>query len=74
MLDDASRNVLLSLDGNHDRQALAGELVEAVDRGDVSILVGGIPASRGEAVLPILEQTLDAVAAQTGQRMRCLIA
>jgi len=58
-LDDATRNLLPRLDGNHDRQALLQELVDAVDRGDVSILVDGLPATRGEKVLPSLEFTLN---------------
>jgi methyltransferase-like protein len=58
-IDDSIRNVLPYLDGQRDRQALIRELIEAVNRGDISILVGGLPAKQGEAVVKILEETLD---------------
>ena len=58
-VDGATRNLLPHLDGNRDRQALIQDLIEAVDRGDVSILVGGLPAKQGEPVVKILEETLD---------------
>ncbi len=57
-LDNASKNLLRHLDGRHDCQALLTELVEAVNRGDMSILVGGIPATSGEAVSDVLATTL----------------
>ena len=58
-VNDSTRNILQFLDGQHDRQALLKELIAAVNRGDVSILVGGLPATQGEKVVHILEQTLD---------------
>lgn len=58
-IDDATRNLLPYLDGRHDRKALLQELIEAVDRGDVSILVGGLPATRGEKVVHLLEMALN---------------
>ncbi len=58
-IDDASRHILMYLDGQHDWPALLQELIEAVNRGDVSILVGGLPAKDGHAVAQILEQTLN---------------
>ena len=72
-LDDAARNVLQYLDGQHDRAALVRELTEAVDRGDVSILVEGLPATRGAAVASALENTLDA-SLKNLARMACLVA
>lgn len=57
-LDDASRNILRFLDGEHDHEALLRELVAAVDRGDVSILIGGIPATGSQAVSGALNDTL----------------
>ena len=59
MLDEVSRNLLLHLDGEHDRPALLQMLISAVDRGELSILKNEIPASSGEAVREILEQTLE---------------
>jgi methyltransferase-like protein/SAM-dependent methyltransferase len=58
-LDEAGQNILQYLDGQHDRAAMLRLLVEAVDRGRLSILVGGIPAVDGRCVLGILEKTLD---------------
>ncbi len=58
-VDDATRNLLPRLDGNHDRKALLQELIQAVNRGDVSVLVDGLPATHGEKVLPSLELTLN---------------
>jgi methyltransferase-like protein/ubiquinone/menaquinone biosynthesis C-methylase UbiE len=58
-VDDATRNLLPYLDGRHDRKSLLQELVEAVERGDVSILVGGLPAPRGDKLVHLLELTLN---------------
>lgn len=58
-LDDGARNVLLHLDGHRDREGLLNELVAAVDRGEISILKDGIPATSGESVRSILQTTLD---------------
>jgi methyltransferase-like protein/cyclopropane fatty-acyl-phospholipid synthase-like methyltransferase len=58
-LDDSTRTVLSYVDGHRDRPALLRELVEAVNRGDMSILIDGLPATRGEAVMSILGLTLE---------------
>ena len=58
-LDEVSKNLLHYLDGEHDREALMKILIEAVNRGDLSILKNGIPASRGEAVADLLEVALE---------------
>jgi methyltransferase-like protein len=58
-LDELTQNLLQHLDGEHDRKSLLQLLIEAVDRGELSILVNGIPASRGNSVVAILETTLD---------------
>ncbi len=58
-IDEATRNLLPHLDGRRDRKALLQELIEAVDRGDISILAGGLPATRGEKVVHLLELALD---------------
>ena len=57
-LDEASRTILQFLDGKRDHEALLRELVAAVDRGEISIMVGGIPATRGKALSEVLTQTL----------------
>jgi methyltransferase-like protein len=57
-LDEAARTILQFLDGKRDHQALLRELATAVDRGDISIMIGGIPATRGEALSGVLTQTL----------------
>jgi methyltransferase-like protein/2-polyprenyl-3-methyl-5-hydroxy-6-metoxy-1,4-benzoquinol methylase len=72
-LDDATRNVLRFLDGQHDRAALVRELVGAIDRGDLSVLVGGLPATRGDAVSHALEETLDASLTRLAHAA-CLVA
>jgi len=72
-LDDAARNLLPYLDGLHDRQALLRELVEAIDRGDVSILVDGLPVAKGAAVADTLESTLD-LSLRHLARVACLVA
>jgi len=59
LLTEVNQRLLKYLDGQHDRRALLEMLSQAVDRGEISILVNGIPASGGEAVSEILEQTLD---------------
>jgi len=58
-LDQGTRNVLVYLDGHQDRASLLGELMAGVDRGEISILKEGIPATSGESVRSILETTLD---------------
>lgn len=58
-LDETALHVLRHLDGQHDRESLLRILVEATDRGQLSILRNGIPAGSGLSVLPILEQALD---------------
>jgi hypothetical protein len=58
-LDEISRHLLQSLDGRHDRAALVRMLIEAVDRGELSILVNGLPANRGEVARNILEAAVD---------------
>jgi methyltransferase-like protein/ubiquinone/menaquinone biosynthesis C-methylase UbiE len=59
LLTEVNQRLLKYLDGEHDRPALLQMLIQAVDRGEISILVNGIPASRGEAVSEVLQQTLD---------------
>jgi methyltransferase-like protein/SAM-dependent methyltransferase len=59
VLDEVSKNLLHYLDGEHDREALMKILIAAVNRGDLSILKNGIPASRGEAVADMLEIALE---------------
>jgi methyltransferase-like protein/SAM-dependent methyltransferase len=59
LLDELTQNLLRHLDGEHDRKALLQLLIEAVDRGELSILVNGIPASRGSSAIAIIETTLD---------------
>jgi methyltransferase-like protein/SAM-dependent methyltransferase len=58
-LDDATRHLLQYLDGQHDHQALVAELIAAIDRGHVSILVDGVPATRGRDVSEALTQSLE---------------
>ena len=57
-LDDASRSILAYLDGEHSQEDLLRELLAAVDRGEVSILIDGIPATGGQAVVGALNETL----------------
>ncbi len=59
VLDEVSKNLLHYLDGEHDRESLMKILIEAVNRGELSILKNGIPASRGEAVADMLEIALE---------------
>ncbi|MGD9721314.1 MAG: methyltransferase regulatory domain-containing protein [Pirellulales bacterium] len=59
VLDEMSLNLLRYLDGNRDRAALHALLVEAADRGALSILRSGIPASQGSSLNEILDQVLD---------------
>lgn len=58
-VDDSTRVLLQYLDGEHDRRALVEELVRAVDRGDLSIFVEGVPAAAGQDVSVALEQSLE---------------
>ena len=58
-LDELTQNLLQRLDGEHDRKSLLQLLIETVDRGELSILVNGIPASRGNSVISILESTIE---------------
>lgn len=58
-LDEVTQNLLPYLDGQHDRGALLQELSTAVSEGRLSILVNGLPATRGEAVSDILRKSLD---------------
>jgi SAM-dependent methyltransferase len=58
-LDQVTQNLLPYLDGKHDRAALLQELSTAVSEGRLSILVNGLPATRGEAVTDILRKSLD---------------
>ncbi|MEX0677630.1 MAG: class I SAM-dependent methyltransferase [Pirellulales bacterium] len=57
-LDAVTQNIIRHLDGEHDHESLLRGLVASVERGDVSILVGGIPATSGEAVSGVLHDTL----------------
>jgi methyltransferase-like protein/cyclopropane fatty-acyl-phospholipid synthase-like methyltransferase len=57
-LDEPTRVVLSFLDGNHDRDSLLRELLEAVNRGDVTIMVGGLPKTKLQETEPILKATL----------------
>ncbi len=57
--DQPARDILQHLDGRHDRAALLKVFVDAVDRGSMTILVDGVPATRGNDVLGVLEQRLD---------------
>ncbi len=58
-LDEVSVNVLRYLDGKHDRASLRQILVQAASRGELSIMIGGVPASRGEVVGKIIDDALD---------------
>lgn len=58
-LDEVTQNLLPYLDGKHDRAALLQELSTAVSEGRLSILVNGLPATRGEAVTGILRKSLE---------------
>ncbi len=58
-VDQTTKHVLCYLDGRHDREAILHEMVAAARRGDVSILVDGIPASGGEALTQIIRDQLD---------------
>jgi methyltransferase-like protein/trans-aconitate methyltransferase len=58
-LDNVDQNLLRYLDGEHDRPALLQCLVEAVDRGELSVLVNGVPARRGHSVVTILADILE---------------
>ncbi len=58
-LDESARNVLVYLDGQQDRTQLMSELMAAVDRGEISILKSGIPASQGKLVQSVLESMLE---------------
>ncbi len=58
-LDDVARNLLVHLDGRHDRQELVGVLNGAVERGEITILRNALPAGRGEHLKPMLETILD---------------
>jgi methyltransferase-like protein/SAM-dependent methyltransferase len=57
-LNEATRVVVCYLDGHHDREALVRELMDATKRGDISIMVGGMPTTSQEDMLPILRATL----------------
>ncbi len=56
-LDEMSHQLLKYLDGQRDRAALVALLVEAVQRGKLSIMREGLPAGAGAT--EILEQVLD---------------
>jgi methyltransferase-like protein len=58
-LDQVTQNLLPYLDGKHDRAALLQQLSTAVSEGRLSILVNGLPATRGEAVTGILRKSLE---------------
>ena len=58
-LDQISQNVLRHLDGKHDREALVQVLIEAVDRGWLSIFVNGLPATSGRSAIEVLRPALD---------------
>jgi methyltransferase-like protein/2-polyprenyl-3-methyl-5-hydroxy-6-metoxy-1,4-benzoquinol methylase len=58
-LDEMSHQLLKYLDGQRDRAALVALLVEAVNRGQLSILREGLPAGTGSGTMEILEQVLD---------------
>jgi methyltransferase-like protein/trans-aconitate methyltransferase len=58
-LDEVSQNALQHLDGQHDRASLLQILVDAVDRGRLSVFRDGVPLPRGEAVDHILDKTLE---------------
>ena len=58
-LDELSRNLLRFLDGQHDRVSLLQLLIEATERGELSILKSGIPASQADSAAHILDQVLD---------------
>jgi methyltransferase-like protein len=66
-LNETIRVVLCYLDGNHDREALLRELLEAANRGDLSILVAGLPETKQEDMKLILRaklaEALEALAA-----------
>jgi methyltransferase-like protein len=57
-LDDDTRNIIQFLDGKHDHEALLGQLMAAVNRGDLSILIGGLPATSEQAVADTLRERL----------------
>ncbi len=58
-LDDDTQNIIKYLDGEHDRQALLRLLMAAFDRGELSILIGGIPATSEQVVSDTLRDTLE---------------
>ncbi len=58
-LDEMSHNLLRFLDGQRDRAALLALLMNAADRGQLSILRGDLPAGSGAPAAEILEQVLD---------------
>ncbi|MEX2112499.1 MAG: class I SAM-dependent methyltransferase [Pirellulales bacterium] len=59
VLDEMSHNLLRFLDGQRNRSDLLTLLVEATERGQLSILRSDLPAGSGAAAAEILEQVLD---------------
>ena len=59
VLDEMSRNLLGYLDGQRDRNELLAIVVEAADKGQLTVLHGGIPATQGDGAADILNQVLD---------------
>lgn len=59
-LDEISQNTLAHLDGTVDRAALLKILIQAFERGRLSIFRDGVPIGRGEPVELILEKAIDA--------------
>lgn len=58
-LDDAARSIIGLLDGQHDHAAILRDLQAAVERGDVSLLVGGIPTTDQQGVAAALAERLN---------------
>jgi methyltransferase-like protein/SAM-dependent methyltransferase len=58
-IGENARHVLTYLDGQHDQAAVLSELMAAVDRGEISILKDGVPATSGESVRATLQTMLD---------------
>jgi methyltransferase-like protein/trans-aconitate methyltransferase len=58
-LDEISQNLLRYLDGQRDREGLLSVLHEAVDRGQLAILVNGVPIREHASATNILTQVLD---------------
>jgi methyltransferase-like protein len=58
-IDNVANNVLRCLDGQHDRKDLVRLLIEAMDRGELTILINNLPPARDETLVGMLERTLD---------------